>query len=957
MRTTQIAVCALLCLTILAPAARADRPLPRDEKNVEGQFDNGLKYIIRANANPPGRVQMNLYVRTGAINETDQQNGIAHFLEHMAFEGSTHFKPGELIPLLSKLGMQFGADSNAYTTHHQTVYQLNLPDVKPETLEIGLKIFSDYASGLLLTDEEINSERGIILEERRLRREGAAARIDIQRLKTLFPGTKLENHDVAGIADQIKTFPRDQFVDYWNTWYRPENMTLLVVGDIKPDEFIAQAKPWLGEFKARGDAREPSKMGLKPTAAPAAYVFTDPEEAAGTVTLMSLRPPEAPVTTVEQDRRETIRTVAMGMVNRRLRELVNAGKAPFRVAFVGAGDYENAHEALRVGAQAVGEPKDWNAMLDTVITEISRAIDHGFTKSEFELAKAEWIASAEEAVKTESTRDSEQIISQLVYEVSAGRPHTSAQQELDLLKPTLASATLDELHQAFTECFKTRNFIYIVTMPSGKEGVSVLGNDDVLAAANAAWARKTEAPQEKKLGGRLLAADPTPGKVATTATDSDLALTNVTFENGVVMHHKFVDYKKDQVIVNITLPGGRLEETPQTRGYSSLASVMLMQPATSKFTSTQIDDLMTGKNVRVFGAIGTDAMSITVAGTPADLPAGLELAHAILTDGRLEQSAVDDWKKNQHQALQRMKVTPTLALMKAQAETFYGGDPRFTPPTDQMIDRLERNAAEAWFHRIADNAAIEVAIVGDMKLEPAVELVSRYLGSLPKRTKSFDALDSVRAIQRGPGPYARNATFPGVTPQSLALAGFVSCNVGNPDRRPLSLAALILTERMTKRIREQEQLAYSIDASNQPGTIPGTGMFMAASMTDPAKTDKLADTVLEMFKEFAAKGPTEEELTTAKKQKSTELATSMKEPAFWANEFRELVYRKRPIEDVKALPGVYETYSARALQDVFAKYMKDDAIIRFVVIPEPRTSDGKPTTAPSAQPAAADVGK
>lgn len=931
-----------LMTVLLASAQLFAEPLPKDEANLTGQFENGMKYIIRPNQHPAGRAEFFLHIRTGATNETAKQNGIAHFLEHMAFNGSKNFKPGELVPLLSKMGMQFGADTNAHTTFHETVYKLNLPDVTPETIQTGLTILSDYANGLDLSEKEIDAERGVILEEMRTGK-SAGERLRKQMMQTVFADTKLKEHDVIGTEESIQSMPQSEFQDYWNTWYRPENMTLIIVGDVKADEVLPVAKEKLGAFTARAPARTPEKIGFKPTTESAAYVFTDPEQVAGEVSLFSMKPARKPMTTFDEYRQDVVEDIASWIVNRRFSDQINTGKAPFRTASATLMPFLN--ETIIANGDASGEPKDWNAILDATIAEISRAIDYGFAKSELELARAGMIAAAEQAVRTESSRDNSAIVNGLSFAVGMDLPILSAQQRLDLLKRVFETVTVDELHKSFIENFGTKNYIYTLNMPSGKADVSVPTNEELLSAAKAAWAKKTEPLKEKSLGDKFLASEPTPGKVASTEKDEELGLTTVVFENGVVMHHKFNDYRKDQVTISMSLPGGTIEETAETDGLSSLASLVLGSPATSKFTSTQVRDMLTGKNVRVGGGIGLDALTLSVSGAPKDLAFGLQLAHALLTDGRIEQSSVDEWKKNQLQQLRQMDMLPVGAMMDAQAELLYGGDLRFKRPTEAEIEKLDRSRAEAWFHRIASNAAIEVTVVGDLKVEEATDLVGRYIGSLPKRNQKFDALDSLRKINRGAGPYTRNATYDSMTPQAIAFAGFIGCEENEPIRRPLSLAAAILSERMIERIREKEQLAYSIGAQSRPGRgIAGTGMFMAGSMTDPAKADKLADTVIEMLKDFAANGPTEEELTTAKKQRATELGTQMKEPGFWASQLSELRYRKKNLADLKELPGVFDTFTTEQVKNSVATYMKDDRVIRFVVVPKKVAA---PTTAPA----------
>lgn len=292
-----------------------------------------------------------------------------------------------------------------------------------------------------------------------------------------------------------------------------------------------------------------------------------------------------------------------------------------------------------------------------------------------------------------------------------------------------------------------------------------------------------------------------------------------------------------------------------------------------------------------------------------------------------------------------MKISPRGKMRDAMAEVFYGGDPRFAPMTVELVNKLERSPAEAWYKRIVDNAAIEVAVVGDMSLDDAIDVVSRYVGSLPKRTKGFDALDSLRKLDRKSGPYEKTVKFESITQQAMVVAGFVSNDERDPSRRPLTLAAEIVSERMIKKLREAEQLVYSIRASNQSGRVmPGTGMFTAASSTRPEKADQLADEIIAMFREFAANGPTEEELAVARKQTATELGTAMREPRWWLTQLSEFTYRGRKLEEIKQVPDIFQTFTADDLKKAVNQYLKDDALIRFVIIPEGKTS---PATQPA----------
>ncbi|MFO0974310.1 MAG: insulinase family protein [Phycisphaerae bacterium] len=930
------------------PAAKpVNSPLPRDDGNVYGELPNHFKTIIRPHKNPPNRLWIYLHVDSGALNESDTQNGLAHFLEHMAFNGSKHFKPGELVPLLDKMGMQFGADTNAHTNHEETVYKLFLPDNKPETIETGLTIMADFAYGLDLLATEIDKERGVILEESRSRK-SAMERLQKESMRRMFPDTQIARHDVIGDESQIRKFPRDEFADYYDSWYRPENMTLIVVGDVDAKQMAEKIEPHFKAFAARKPARAPRGTGVQPVNQPRAFVLTDDEQVGAMVRMSAILPGRPPVTTYEQYRAELVEDVSTWIVSRRLRELVTKGKAAFRRAGVNVGALQ--HDAVIPTGTANGDPQDWNKMLDQLIAEVSRAIEHGFTASELDLARRELLSDAERAVELESTLDAGAIIARTSGAIGDQRPLLSARQRLALVTPVLAQLNPDSVHEAFVASFRTKNYTYALLLPAKKADLKLPSSEEVLAAASAAWARKTEPPHEAKAATDLLAKIPEPGAVDNTQADDKLKVTTVTFKNGVVMHHHFTDYKKQEVLVDVLLPGGDLEETADNRGVSDAASLMLRQPATARLDSTQIRDLMTGRKVRVGGGIGRDAVGLGISGSPRDIELGLQLAYAMLTEGRIEPAGLDNWKKMTKQRLERMHTMPQGVMQEAMTETVLGNDVRLKELTPEQIDRVTPGTAEAWFRRIAATAPIEISVVGDLPLDAATQLVARYFGSLPKRGATWSALDSLRTIKRGAGPYSKTVHFKSRTPKAMVMAGFISCNERDVlDRRLLTIASQIISDRMIQRIRENEQLVYSIRCGNRPAReLPGTGLMMAAAPTDPQNGDKLADTILQMLHEFADQGPTDQEVTTARKQLITQLTTRMQDPRYWQSVLADMTYRGRALAEIRELPDVYNTYTATQIRDAVRKYLKDDQVVRIIAIPDgpPAGSAADPQPAP-----------
>lgn len=936
-----------LALAVLSVARLVSaEPLAADTRDVTGSFDNGLKYVIRTHANPPGRVWFFLRVDTGALNETDPQNGLAHFIEHMAFNGSKNFKAGELIPLLNSLGMQFGVHTNASTDHMETVYKLQMPDADPKTVDTALKIFSDYADGLLFEPKEIEEERGVVIEEWRSGK-SVDERTRKQTIKDLFPDSRINLHDVIGTDENLHKVGREEFLDYWNTWYRPERMTLIVVGDITPDKVIEPARKALGQFKARAAARQPGKAEFKQLTKAQAFIVTDPEQVSCDVTVLTTGESRPPVTTTEQFQQNLTENVGQWIMNRRLEDLLQKGQASYQSADVGTTDLFK--EVRLITASAQGNPADWNKMLAQIIDQVQGAIAYGFTPRELDLAKSAVLAGAERAVETEATIDAGAIVNGITASINRGNTITSAATRLELTKKYLALLNLDAVNAAFKTTYGDKKYTYVLTLPANKTDFTTPTDAAILAAADAAWASPAVAIKDEAAASSLLAAAPTPGKAADTRTDDALKVTTVTFENGVVFHYRFNDYKKDQVAVRVTMPGGRIAEAGATIGLSEAANAALGQPATSRLSSTQIRDLMTGKKISVGGGFGSDSLNFAVSGSPRELDTGMQLLYALITDSKLEQAAFDEWKKSSLLAYEESLKGLQGLVRHTIDKTVMANDPRFVSLTPEVINRITPEAAQAWLKNTTDNAAIEVGVVGDISLEDATAMVSKYLGSLPKRTQTFSALDTYRKIDRSNSTRSAEVTGDIIAPMAIAIAGFEGADAENvSDFRKLRLVANILTVRMIKRIREDEQLVYSIGVQSSPGqAVPGMGMFMAAAPVDPKNAGRLADEIIEMMKTFAKEGPTEAEMTTMRKQEAKELETQMKEPGFWLGQIGDMTYRKRSADAIKQLPDIYQTFTADELRETAAMYFTDDTKkIRIIVSPKPK-ADAAPATQPA----------
>jgi len=930
-----------LLLTPLGPAtgraqapapttASAEEKLPTDPALVTGRLPNGLNYIIRAHKNPEGRVGIWLHVASGSLNETDATQGLAHFLEHLAFNGSANFPPGSVVPFFQSLGLSFGRDQNAFTGFDQTTYQLALPGGGRDVVEKGMLFMSDVAMRLSLTPALIDAERPVIVEEKRTRA-SARQRVEEQLYARLAPESTFGRRLPIGIEPTIKSVTQADFRDYYARWYVPSNMTVIVVGDTDPAMVVDVLTQQFGSGPTVPEPT-PRAVGVQPTNGPRAIVVTDPELIRAEVSITRLGPPREATTTVAQRRRELVEMIGTWAFNRRLSAEIAAG----RMSFLGAGaSVEDWVGVYRMASlEASGKTGTWRAMLKELGTELQRARLHGFGEREIANARTMLVAAAEEGVRRESTRPARDILRDLNRDVSRRRPPMSAAQTLALFQQLLPGITAREVSDAFADSFDPARALFIAELPAGDD---VPSEADLVGLGRTAVDVKPDKPADLAPPSALLATLPRPGTVAESTTHAATKVTSLWLDNGVRVHHRQMDQRKGEATIAVTLAAGVIEETPANRGITEAAVRAWERPATRKLSSTDIRDLMTGAKARVASGMGGDSVTLSISGDTGDLERALQLAYALLTEPLIEPAAFDQWKEAEGQRLADRKRQPMSVLIDTAAAALYPpGDPRAKVLTPEQLAALTRPAAQAWLERLIAQAPIEVSVVGDIDRAAATRLVSQYFGALPARPRIGDkTLWDLRKVARPSGPVQAADTVQALTPQGAVLAGFFGADLRDiRDTRLLNVAARVLSTRMLKTIREEKGLVYSIRASSEGAVVyPGFGRFVAIAPTDPDKASALATAIEEMYAAFAKDGPTDDELVVAKKQTATLLDEIMKTPDFWTGWLATLDYRGIGIDEILAGPTQYEKFTAPEVRDAFVRYDQPAARFRFVITP------------------------
>jgi zinc protease len=930
-----------------APAAgfdwtKMDAPLPTDGRLVTGELPNGTKYIVMKHSVPPERAALWIQIGTGSLNETDKQRGIAHYLEHMAFNGSENFPAGTVVPFFQSLGLSFGRHQNAFTSFDRTAYQLELPNNKPETIQKAMLFFADVSGKLALLPTEIESERQIILEEKRSR-SSAQQRVQEKMLKEIAPGSRIGERLPIGTEETILGVQEQDFKDYYGKWYVPSNMTVMVVADADPAELVSMIEK---NFGAGKKVPKPvnEDVGIKPDTANRAVVVTDKELTRASISLQRISPMRAPATTVGLARRDLVEAMASAAFDRRIEKKVNAGELAMQGG--GAGVSSLFNSAVMVTASATGEGTKWKAMLEELTKEVVRARQFGFTEQEMEDVRKETISQLEQAAQTEAGMPARAYLGRFGSQLAAGEPIMSAQQSLEMVKALAPGVSASEASAVFKEAFEPGSLVFVAQMPEAADNPT---KEEVLAIGKAALGATVEAEKAQQRADSLMTKLPTPGTIVESSSHDASGVTSAWLSNGVRVHHRFMDYKKNEVSVSISLYGGALTETAANRGVTSAATVAWSRPATSTLSTTQIRDLMTGKKVNVGGGGGQDALRMGIGGNPTELETGFQLAHLLLTDPVIEPAAFKQWKERQLQNIENQSKNPQAFFGKLVPEVLFPeSEVRVKALTKEQVEAVTLEAANARLKGLLATSPIEIAIVGDISKDEAMALAERYVGSLPARERVTPETNrALRLVPREKGAKVAERTMVTKTPMAVVLAGFFGPDeTATADVRAMSLATRILSTRMIAEVREKEQLVYSIGCQQQPGTtFPGYGLVLATAPTEPGKTARLGEKVQSMYAEFAANGPTEEEMTTAKLQLANNLDETMKEPDYWMAQVDTMDYAKVNLDEVVNAPALVQKITAEEVKAAFNKYYSADNTVTISVKPE-QTSE-----APAAEPA------
>jgi len=906
--------------------------LPADPAAQFGQLDNGLQYVVLPNAEPRGRVSLRLLVHAGSRHEDDDQRGLAHYLEHMAFRGSAHYPAGTLIRFFERTGMAFGGDANATTSFEHTLYSLELPDTQENTLTEGLQVMADYAGGLRLDEGAFEVERGVVLREWRAR-DTADERTLQARLQTVLGGTRWPERPAIGTLEVLERAPRARVVDFWNAWYRPERMVIIVVGEISAPTALAQIKAAFGGLRARGPARPEPEMGTTTEFDGVRTSFhPEPEAPTASVKIATVvRPGGGPDRRQRRIDRLPLE-LALAMLNSRLAGLAVTARTPIVAAEARQQTWAGAGTEFCL--ELICKPEQWANALALGEQQLRQALYYGFQPAEFEMASRALARSLDQAVVGRATRRSPALAAAIAQGLLRGEVLLSPTDRAELLRPALACITSEDCANALRAAFQSngRHVMVSGSLPPTADPAGLI------AAVYEESAKTSVRPHKSAaIATWAYAAGAHPGAIAQRERIADLDLTEVTFANGVRLNVKPTAFEAGRIRLLARVGGGAVTEPPERRGLARFATEVFLAGGLRRHGVVEYSRVLAGRAVELeFSAQTFDALTFRGGTTRADLQLELELLAAHLAEPGFRTEALGRAWKNLDLLYAGFANSADGPLCTEVANLLAGGDSRFgLPPREEMSKRTLAEV-RSWLEPQLMRGAVELSVVGDVDVETVIAAVARTLGNLPPRAAQR-ARPELWSLMFPPHPFdieyavessAADGRVNVYWPTSDGLEGRRDCE--------LELLGSVLGDCLREQARERLGLVYSPRTRSMASNVfPGYGYLVASLDVEPGRVREVAELVVSIAGNLAKGGITPDQLDRARRPALTAAREACRSNSYWLNAvLARAQERPETLARVRAVEADLGACTTAKLSTLAATYLVPSRASRVSLAPK-----------------------
>lgn len=913
-------------------------PIPADPELRTGKLDNGMTYYIRHNEKPKGQADFYILHDVGAIQENDDQQGLAHFLEHMAFNGTKNLPGKMLTEYLETVGVKFGYNLNAATGWDQTTYQIkDVPTAREGVIDSALLILHDWSHFIALEGDEIDSERGVIMEELRTR-DGAQWRSMMTLIQALGKGSKYEHRNLIGYLDYLKSFDHQVLRDFYHQWYRPDYQAVIVAGDIDVDEIEAKVKALMSDIPApEADASQKETIAVPDNEQPIVAILADPEMQGSKVQIFIKRPalPKMMNNTVQAEMLDVIQAYISTMEDDRLQEIAMQPDAPFLAAGMSTGDILGVIPTMNLTAFiAVTQDGKLPEGFEAIYGEMEKVRRYGFTAGEFERAQNDLMRQAERTYANRNDRTNNEFVRTYLNNYSKNTPMPDARTEWQIDSMLLQSVDLNTVNAVAQQLVTPTNQVIVVTVPE-KEGIATPTEEEILAIRDQVTAAELTAYEDTTVKEPLLPEDLKlkGSPVKKTVEDAAYGTTEWTLKNGVKIVVKPTTFKADEIRMSATAEGGLSVLTDEELPMAEWLSTICSMSGAGKFSATELRKQLSGISASVSPSVDNYVSAMNGNCSPKDLETMLQLLYLNFAQPRFDQTDYNTLMKMLRAQLENAKSNPDFLMQERYTDIAYGHNPRRQVTTVETLDGFRFEALPAIHRKLYPAAGdFTFVFVGNVDPETLKPLVEKYIGSLPVAKKKMTAVDDDCAPVKGEVAETFRAPMqqPKVSVRYL-FSGDLPYTFAN--RLALNFLTQALDSRYLVSIREEKGGTYGVGVYATTDYLPDENYRMLIVFdTNEEMADELQEIVMQEIEKIAEEGPLTEDI-----EKNREFLLKS-----WTNSLEENNSWMRYIQSKHSSGADYLAEYENALREVSnadvqamaRKILADGNIVKVVMRPE-----------------------
>ncbi|HET8859099.1 M16 family metallopeptidase [Marivirga sp.] len=906
------------------------KPIPLDPNVKVGQLENGLTYYIRQNEKPANKVEFRLVIDAGSMQENAKQLGLAHFTEHMAFNGTKNFKKNELVDFLQSAGVKFGADLNAYTSFDETVYILPIPTDDEGVLEKGMTVLEDWADGLLMTDEEIDKERGVVLEEWRLG-QGANQRMRDEYFPVLFKDSRYAERLPIGKKEILENFKYETIRSFYEDWYRPDLMAVIAVGDLDPEKMEQEIKDRFGDLKNPKNPKEKKLYDVPNHEETYVSIVSDKEANFNQIQLYYKHDNEE-METLADLRKDLVYSMYNGMLSQRLNELTQSAEPPF--IFAGTRFSPLVRSKSAYSSFAIVGENGFEEGLKALAEENKRIKEHGFTSSELERYKKTFLNNAEKRVKELEKTESGRFANAYIQHFLSGNPIPGAEFEYEFYQNLINSISLPEINKLANQWVTDENRVIVLT-GTEKEGVEMPTEEDILSILEEVKNSDMEPYKEEEVAENFMTNTPKAGEVVNSSKIDELGITELELSNGVRVVLKPTEFKNDEVRMRAFSFGGHSQYEMEDYYSASNATSLISEAGVSDFSSTDIQKMLSGKTVRVSPFISTYSEGFNGQASPQDLEEMFQLMYLYFTAPRMDREAFSSFVNKNKMFYENLMSNPQfyysdkLSMILSQDNPRGGGFPKA-----EHLDEIDfERAFEIYEDRFADASDFTFIFVGNFSVDGITPMLETYLGSLPTVKRKDDWVD---LGIRPPEGVVKEEIIKGTDPKSYAT--IIYHGETEYDRQKsyhLRSLGELVTNELIDILREEKSGVYGVGASGSMQRLPESRYtFRIAFPCGPENVEDLVNTTHEILADIKENGVEEEALAKVKEAQLKGLKEDLKKNDYWLNRLYSFYYYDDDLSNFIISEDKINSLSTQDLKSAANEFLNEDQFVEAILLPE-----------------------